>query len=100
MGHLMDDPFPEGMFTPDEEAIIRYARAAAVMQPITDDLWNGLREHFSVKGVIEITFIVGMNQLTSRFHALVHTDLDEGTSGQLQGGSCRVRLPPPPNAEG
>jgi hypothetical protein len=96
MGHIMDDPLPEGMFSPDLEAIIVFARASALMQPITDDIWSGLREHFDVKAIIEIAFIVGMNQLTSRFHALVHTDLDEGTSAQVQGGSCRVRLPTPP----
>jgi hypothetical protein len=92
----MDDPLPEGLFSPDEEAIIVYARAAAAMQPITDDIWSGLREHFDVKSIMEICWIVGMNQLTSRFHALVLSDLDEGTSAQVAGGSCQVRLPTPP----
>lgn len=96
MGHLMDDPLPEGMFGPDEEAIIIYARASAVMQPITDDIWSALRQHFDTQDIIEIAFIVGLNQLVSRFHALAHTDLDEATTEQVRSGSCRVRLPPPP----
>lgn len=96
MNHLLDDPLPAGLFSPDEEAIIVYARAAAVMAPITDDIWHGLREHFDVKAIMEICWIVGMNQLTSRFHQLVRTDLDEGTSAAVEGSACRLRLPPPP----
>jgi hypothetical protein len=98
MGHLMDDPLPEGMFPPAEQAIIRFARASALMEPITDDLWDDLRRHFSIQAIIEIGFIVGMHQLTTRFHSLVLTDLDTATSEQLTGGSCRVRLPRPPAA--
>ncbi len=92
----MDEPLPAGMFSPDEEAIILYARAAAVMAPITDELWSRLRQHFPLEHIMEIAFLVGLNQLVSRFHALVHTDVDDATSDQVQGGSCRVRLPPPP----
>jgi hypothetical protein len=96
IGHLMDDPLPEGLFTPDEEAIIIYARSAAVMEPISDEVWDRLREHFSIQSIIEICFIVGMNQLTSRFHQLVLTDVDEETTAQVQGPSCRVRIPTAP----
>lgn len=98
MGHLMDDPLPEGLFTPSEQAIIRFARASALMEPITDDMWEDLRRHFPIRNIIEISFLVGMNQLVSRLHALMHTDLDEATSTELQGGSCRVRLPTPPSS--
>ena len=98
IGHLMDDPLPAGMFAPDEEAIIRYARAAAVMQPITDDLWDALRACFPIPRIMEICFLVGLNQLVSRFHALVHTDVDEATSAQVVGPACPVRLPRPPAA--
>ncbi len=98
MSHLLDDPLPAGMFSPDEEAIIVYARASALMAPITDEVWNRLREHFDIKSIIEVGFIVGMHQLTTRFHRLVHTEVDDGTLQEFNSGSCRIPLPTPPAA--
>lgn len=98
MSHLLDDELPEGLFTPDEEAIIRFAQASARMHPISDEIWSGLRKHFDHQQIIELVFIVGMDQLVSRFHALVRTDLDESTSEQVNPATCRVRLPTVPEA--
>ena len=64
-------------------------------QPITDVIWKNLREHFTQKQCMEISFTVGLDQLVSRFHATVQTDLDSVTTDQLT-GSCPVALPPPP----
>ena len=77
-----------GAFTDDDTALLAHA----------DGLLPTVRAHFDVQRVMEICFLVGLNQLVSRFHALVHTDLDDETSEQVSGGSCRVRLPPPPEA--
>jgi hypothetical protein len=98
MTHLLDDPLPAGMFAAAEEAIIVFARASTWMQPITDDIWNNLSEHFDTKQIMEISFTVGLNQLISRFHATVRTDVDEQITGQLR--SCPVHLadrPAPPS---
>ena len=95
MSHLLDDPLPEGMFTPAEEAIIVYARTSTWFQPITDDIWANLREHFTEKQCMEVSFTVGLDQLVSRFHATVQTDVDAVTTDQL--GSCPVALPPAPS---
>ena len=40
MSSLMLDPLPEGMFAPDEEAIIVFARKSALMQPIDDGTYE------------------------------------------------------------
>ena len=93
--HLIDEPLPEGMFSADEEAIIRYAQASAMMRPITDELWRDLQKHFDAQQLIEICFMVGMSQTASRFHATFHTDVDAAVMDAV-GPACRVPLPPPP----
>ena len=95
MSHLLDDPLPPGMFTPAQEAIIVYARTSTWFQPITDEIWDDLARHFDEKQIMEISFTVGLDQLISRFHATVRTDVDTVTTDQLT-GSCPVALPPPP----
>jgi alkylhydroperoxidase family enzyme len=94
MSHLLDDPLPEGMFSPAEEAIIGFARASTWMQPITDEIYKKMAEHFDTKQIMEISFTVGLDQLISRFHATVRTDLDEVTSEATN--ACAVRIPDAP----
>ncbi|WP_018330504.1 hypothetical protein [Actinomycetospora chiangmaiensis] len=91
MSHLLDDPLPEGMFSPPEEAIIVFARTSTWMQPISDDIYKKLSEHFDTKQIMEISFTVGLDQLVSRFHATVRTDLDGITSEATN--ACAVRMP-------
>ncbi|MHC1558018.1 carboxymuconolactone decarboxylase family protein [Actinomycetospora sp. C-140] len=95
MSRLLDDPLPAGMFSAAEEAVIRYARASTWMQTITDEMWADLRAHFDTKQIVEISFTVGLDQLVSRFHATVHTDVDD-TTAEATGSSCAVSIPPPP----
>jgi hypothetical protein len=45
---------------------------------------------------MEISFTVGLDQLISRFHATVRTDLDEVTSEATN--ACAVRIPDAPEA--
>jgi hypothetical protein len=68
------------------------------MQPITDEMWQKLAEHFETKQIMEISFTVGLNQLISRFHAAVRTDVDEQVTAQLD--SCPVHLAAPIPATG
>ena len=95
MAHVLSDPLPEGLFPPDEAAIVVYARKSTRMEPIDDETWRQLSEHFDVKQIMEIIFTVGFNQMISRFHAAVRTDVDGVTLDALH-DSCPVRLPPPP----
>lgn len=95
MDHLLDDPLPEGMFSSAEAAIIVFARTSTWMQPITDEIYKNLQEHFNEQQIVEISWTVGLDQLVSRFHATVQTDLDASTTDQLT--SCPVTLPPAPS---
>ena len=95
MDNLLSDPLPEGMFSPAEEAIIVFARTSTWMQPITDEIYKNLQEHFNEQQIVEISWTVGLDQLVSRFHATVQTDLDASTTDQLT--SCPVTLPPAPS---
>ncbi|RBY76076.1 hypothetical protein DQ238_18080 [Geodermatophilus sp. TF02-6] len=98
MAHVLDDPLPAGLFTPGQEAIVVFCRKSTLMQPIDDATWTALTEHFTTRQIMEITFTCGLNQMISRFHAAVRTDVDTQTMDQL-GASCPVRLPSLP-AEG
>jgi alkylhydroperoxidase family enzyme len=89
------DPLPEGLYTPDEAVIVRYARASSRLEPITDELYTALLEHFDEKKIIEICFTVGMANMINRFHATFHTDVDADTQEML-GAVCPVPLPPAP----
>ena len=91
MSHLLDDPLPAGMFTPAEAAIIVFARASTWFQPITDAMWADLREHFTERQCIEISFTVGLDQLVSRFHAMVRTEVDDATVEATH--ACAVSIP-------
>lgn len=93
---LGDEPLPEGLFTPPQEVVIRYARAAARHEPVTDDLYEELTRHFTTQQIMEICFTAGLSMSINRFHLTFLTDLDVSTPERLAGLSCRVRLPPPP----
>ena len=95
LAHVLDDPLPEGLFPPDEAAIVVFSRKSTLMQPIDDATWAALTDHFGIEQVMEIIFTCGLNQMVSRFHAAVRTDVDESTLDQVA-HACPVPLPPPP----
>jgi alkylhydroperoxidase family enzyme len=96
LAHVMDDPLPEGLFPPDEAAIVVLARKSTRMEPIDDATWSALQEHFDTKQIMNIILTIGLNQMVSRFHAVVQTDVDGSTLDQLT-MSCPVPLPRPPS---
>ncbi len=83
MAHVLDDPLPEVLYTPDLAAIVRYSRASTLMQPITEASWKDLKTHFDDKQFIDIMFVVGMDQVISRFHAAIQTEVDGVTLDEL-----------------
>lgn len=95
MAHVLSDPLPEGLFPPDEAAIVVFARKSTRMEAIDNQTWSALHAHFTVKQIMEITFTIGLDQMISRFHAAVRTDVDEVTLDAVH-DSCPVRLPPAP----
>ncbi|MEO6124087.1 MAG: hypothetical protein ABIR32_10285 [Ilumatobacteraceae bacterium] len=92
LAHLGDDPLPDGLYEPDELAIIRYAQKSTRMDVIDDATYAALREHFDETQIIEICFTVGLSNLINRFHATFLTDLDATTQRALA-PSCPLSFP-------
>ena len=89
LAHLGDDPLPVGVYADDEAAIVRYAQACHRMEPISDEIYEALKRHFTNEEIIELCFVVGLSNLVNRFHATFLTDLDD----QNHAGTRR-ELPP------
>jgi alkylhydroperoxidase family enzyme len=82
---------PEGVYSPAESAIVRFAQTSTRMAPISDELFAELRAHFDTKQLIELCFTVGNSGIVNRFHALFHTELDSDTVVGL--GASPLPLP-------
>ena len=91
IAHLRDDPLPEGVYSPAEAAIVRFAQTSTRMAPISDELFRDLSAHFDTQQMIELCFTVGNSGIINRFHALFHTDLDDDTTAGL--GASPLPLP-------
>ena len=90
--HIGDDPLPDGVYADDERAIVEYAQRSTRMEPITDELYARLSQHFTTHQLIEICFTVGLSNVINRFHATFLTDVDPET-GEVVGPSCPVPMP-------
>jgi alkylhydroperoxidase family enzyme len=97
IGHLGDDPLPDGVFDPAEAVIVRYAQLSTRMQPIGDELYGELTRHFDVQQIIELCMTVSLSNQVNRFHATFLTDLDEDMADALS-ASCPLPLPPHPTS--
>jgi alkylhydroperoxidase family enzyme len=95
LAHLRDDPLPEGVYAPDEAAIVEYSQRSTRMEAIDDATYSALAEHFDTKQIIEICFTVGLSNMVNRFHATFRTDLDEW-AGDALGPSCPLSYPDVP----
>ena len=95
LAHLGDDPLPDGVYQPDEAAIVRYAQRSTRMDIIDDQTYGDLAEHFSTEQQIEICFTVGLSNLINRFHATFLTEVDPETQKALA-PSCPLSYPPIP----
>lgn len=95
LAHLADEPFPADVYTDEELAIVRYARASTRLQRIDDELYADLTRHFDLLQIMELWLIVGMANSTNRFHATFLTPLDERTRDRLA-DSCPLPLPREP----
>jgi alkylhydroperoxidase family enzyme len=98
MRHLIDDPLPDGIYTAEEAAIIRYAQKSTRLEPIDDVTYGALEQHFSKEQIIDICLTVGLSNMINRFHATFQTDVDESTlaeveAGTPQGDNCPITLP-------
>ncbi len=96
LAHLGDDPLPEGLYEPDEAAIVRYAQRSTRMAAIDDATYGALRAHFSEPQIIEICFTVGMSNMINRFHATFLTELDPSTRQAIE-PTCPLPFPAQPD---
>ena len=92
LAHLGDDPLPEGLYAPDEAAIVRYAQRSTRMDVIDDRTYGDLSAHFTPEQIIEICFTVGLSNMINRFHATFLTDVDPTTQEALA-TSCPLSFP-------
>ena len=99
LAHLADDPLPDGLYAPDEAAIVRYAQRSTRMETIDEGTYGDLREHFDERQIIEICFTVGLSNMINRFHATFLTELDP-TTGEALKDSCPLDFAPPPDGSG
>lgn len=97
LAHLSDDPLPEGVYEPDEAAIVSYAKRSTRMDVIDDGTYGDLAEHFSSEQMIEICFTVGLSNMINRFHATFLTEVDPETQEALA-PSCPLAYPEVPAA--
>jgi alkylhydroperoxidase family enzyme len=95
LAHVGDDELPEGLYEPDEAAIVRYAQRSTRMAPIDEATYSALTEHFSREQIIEICFTVGLANTINRFHATFLTQVDPQTQETLA-PSCPLAYPDVP----
>ena len=95
LAHLGDDPLPEGLYDPDEAAIVRYAQRSTRMDVIDDATYGALAEHFDDQQIIELCFTVGLSNMINRFHATFLTEVDPTTQEALA-PACPLSYPDVP----
>src|SRR4051794_2364478 len=97
LAHLGDDPLPDGLYTDEEAAIIRYSQRSTRMLPIDDGTYAALAAHFDTQELIELCFTVGLSNMVNRFHATFLTGLDPWTLDAL-GPACPLPYPEAPTS--
>lgn len=99
MAHLTSDPLPDGLFPPEEAAIVRYAQKSTRLAPIDKHTYAALTAHFSTQQIIDLCMTVGLSNTVNRFHATFLTDLDEITTATVEAEDARtggIPIPRPP----
>ena len=93
LAHIGASPLPDGVYEPDERAIVEYAQESTAMRPIDNDLFGRLSAHFSQAQIIDICFTVGLSNLINRFHSTFLTEVDPETN-EVLGPSCPLPMAP------
>jgi len=91
LAHVGDRPLPDGIYQDDERAIVEYAQRSTRMEPIDDELYGRLSNHFADQQIMEICFTVGLSNLINRFHATFLTDVDPETQAVV-GPACPLPM--------
>ncbi|MDQ3384624.1 MAG: hypothetical protein M3503_01225 [Actinomycetota bacterium] len=91
LGHIGDDPLPEGVYDDAERAVVEYAQRSTQMQPITGELFGRLQQHLDQRQLIELCFTVGLSNVINRFHATFLTEVDPATQ-EVLAPSCPMPM--------
>ena len=73
-------------FTPRQKAALRLAEAITWGLEPTDDLWQGLYDHFNKDEIVELGFFIGLTMGQQRWNRLLgmeHSQFMAGTVGGL-----------------
>jgi alkylhydroperoxidase family enzyme len=92
--HLGDDPLPDGVYSPAEAAVVRYAQRSTRGLAIDTSTYRALAEHFSTPQIIDICLNVGLSQITNRFNATFLPDVDEAFTTSNQKAYAGMAGPP------
>jgi alkylhydroperoxidase family enzyme len=82
-----------------ERVVVDYSRRLTRTEPIDDELFAALRQHFTLEQLMELCFTIGIAGIINRFHATFHTPLDESTRAAFEGGGP-IPIPAPPADSG
>ncbi len=75
--HLLDEDPPDGVYSEQDRALIRYVRTLAARDPIDDVLYNDLAAQFSEQQMMEICYLVGAQTLIYFFNKTFLADIDQ-----------------------
>ncbi len=87
LGALASPESADASLPPLERVVVRYARRLTRLEPIDDELFTELGEHFSLRQIVELCMTVGISNVVNRFHATFHTPLDSHTAEELSSGT-------------
>ena len=76
-------------FTARQKAALRLAEAITWGLESTDELWQGLYDHFETGQIVELGFFIGLTMGQQRWNRLInmqHSQFMAGTSGGLAPG--------------
>ena len=99
LAHLGGDPLPDGVYSADEAAIVRYAQRSTRLEAIDDGTYQALASHFDRRQIMDICFTVGLSNMVNRFHATFLTDIDPWMP-EAVGESCPLPYPGVPSGGG
>jgi alkylhydroperoxidase family enzyme len=78
---------PLDVYSPVERAVVDYARRLTRSEPVDEELFDQLLQHFTLRELMELCFTIGIASVVNGFHATFHTPLDEQTRDAVATGS-------------
>jgi len=79
---IADGTAPNGL-TGDEELLVRYTTELLQDKKITDATFNAVQEKWGVRGVVDVTTLIGHYLLVAQILAAFDVDLAPGMTAEL-----------------